>query len=441
MRHALRPPSEPKLSEADASAVERQTGNTLAAPRAAGASGALLSLDPAALDRLYPSHVRVDSDFRIVGIGRVIARLLPGCARRPRLDEIFDIERPRGARNFRMLAEARDQMLLMHSLGRPDLKLKGEVFPELDGRHLTLLTVPWIVNPRVLDRLDLRVSDFALGDATPDLMFMVETQAGLLEDAKAQAERLRNARDEAVAANRAKSDFLANMSHELRTPLNAIIGFSDYLMVLGGSQLSEKFRSYVADIHKSGRLLLDIVNDLLDLARIEAGRLTVEDEEFDLTGLVRDIAGSMKGIAQERAVSIEISGPRDGMAVRADPRLIRQILLNLLSNAIKFNREGGRVDVDIRRQPDGGIVIAVIDTGIGIDPENIPELFQPFRQANSRIARTYGGTGLGLSIVRQLACLHQGDIAMTSEPGRGTTVSVRLPPARVLGAEDNRSAG
>jgi signal transduction histidine kinase len=339
-----------------------------------------------------------------------------------------------------MLAEARDQMLLMHSLGLPDLKLKGEVFPELDGRHLTLLTVPWIINPKVLDRLDLRVNDFALGDATPDLMFMVETQAGLLEDAKVQAERLRNARDEAVAANRAKSDFLANMSHELRTPLNAIIGFSDYLMMLGGDQLSEKLRSYVADIHKSGRLLLDIVNDLLDLARIEAGRLPVEDEDFDLYALVRDIAGSMMAIAQERAVSIEIAEPRDRIAVRADSRLIRQILLNLLSNAIKFNREGGRVEIEIRRQADGGVVIAVADTGIGVDPEVIPELFQPFRQADSRVARTYGGTGLGLSIVRQLACLHQGDITMTSAPGKGTTVSVRLPPARVLAAGEIRSA-
>jgi signal transduction histidine kinase len=391
-----------------------------------------VALDARALDRLHPCHLYLDDRLAVVGAGRVIARLLPGLARRPRIENAFAFERPAAVHDFAALLRAGDQVFVLRSLKRPLLKLKGEALPIAGGRYAVLLMVPWISDTQLIDEFELTASDFARGDATPDLLFLVETQAQLLREAKELALDLKAARDQALIASRAKSEFLANMSHELRTPLNAIIGFSDYLMMLGDRAPGEQVADYVKDIYHSGQHLLAIVNDLLDLARIEAGKIALEESEFDLAALTQEAVRFVASQAEERNLDIrcEAFAPT---SVRADARLIRQLLVNLLSNAVKFNKPGGRIAITLGDMPDGDLELAIADTGIGVDPTLIPELFEPFRQADSKLARSYGGTGLGLAIVRRLARLHGGEVVMESEPGIGATVRLRLPASRLLG--------
>ena len=384
------------------------------------------------LDRLYPCHLYLDRDLRVVGAGRTAARLLPSLAGRPRLTDVFAFERPSAVDVFSELLLAADQVFILRSLERPDFKLKGELLPVAGRAFAVLLMTPWISDTRLIDEFGLTASDFARGDATPDLLFLVDTQAQLLRDAKELTADLRVARDQALVASRAKSEFLANMSHELRTPLNAIIGFSEFLMLLGEHAPREKAAAYVTDIHHSGKHLLAIVNDLLDLARIEAGKIVLDESEFELAELTCETVRFLAPQADEAGVRIRCCEQSQSAAVRADARLIRQILVNLLGNAVKFNRPGGRVAISLHRLPGGDLELVIADTGVGVDPAIISELFEPFRQAHSTIARSYGGTGLGLAIVRRLARMHDGDVAMESKPGVGATVRLRLPAARIL---------
>jgi signal transduction histidine kinase len=392
-----------------------------------------LHLGAADLDRLYPCHLVLDPDARVVGGGRVILRLLPELSEKPLLQDAFLIERPQDVADFAALCRARDQTVLLAARSRSAVRLKGEFFPVPAAGGAVLFTVLWFSDAGTLDELGLTINDFALSDASPDLLFLVETQAALLRDAQSLTERLKIARDEAVAASRLKSEFLGNMSHELRTPLNAIIGFSDYLLSVGNRTMAPKQLEYLQDIRSSGLFLLDIINDLLDLARIEQGKFALQEESLDLGDIAREAVKAVADKARERCIAIRKTGFAPPVVLRADRRMMQQVLLNLLSNAVKFNKDGGEVEVSASTAPQGDLTVCVADTGIGVDPAVIPQLFEPFRQANSRVARKYGGTGLGLAIVRQLVELHGGSVAMQSTPGAGTRVSITLPRRRLIG--------
>jgi two-component system cell cycle sensor histidine kinase PleC len=242
------------------------------------------------------------------------------------------------------------------------------------------------------------------------------------------------ARDEAQQANNAKSMLLANVSHELRTPLNAIIGFSDLMRHrIYGPLGDPRYEGYAEDIQRSGKLLLDLINDLLDVTRLESGHYELVETECDLAAILQEAAGLVKMQAEraEVAVTLRLNGmPR----VLADQRALRQIVLNLMSNAVKFTPAKGAVRLCCALGADGRPAIAVEDTGRGIAPAEIKDLFRPFaRTAEAKQAST-PGTGLGLAIVKSLVELHQGTIAMESRLGLGTTVTVKLPAARVIAA-------
>jgi len=396
-------------------------------------------LDRGGLDRLYPFHIRVDGEFRIAGIGRALSRIITLPCERPPLDAVFAIERPSDARDFASLLKAQGQVIIVGSLDHPELKLKGELFALPQRDHAVLLTVPWVRDTKLIEDFDLAVSDFAVGDSTPDHLFLIETQAALLNDAKAMTERLRMARDEALAASRAKTEFLANMSHELRTPLNAIIGFSDYLHLLGAQSIPERFLGYVKDINDAGRGLLVLVDDLLELSRLDLGKAVVSETQFDLVGVVGEIVRAVSGQAQAASVTIDFTPPTAVM-VCADERMVRQIAVNLLTNAIRFNKPGGSVKVRIEWPAAGGFALVVTDTGIGIAPERIPQLVRPYGE-NAQVARTQGGTGLGLSIVKRLVDLHDGELHIGSRPGEGTTATVLFPPDRLVPPADEDEGG
>ena len=230
----------------------------------------------------------------------------------------------------------------------------------------------------------------------------------------------------AEEANQAKSKFLANMSHELRTPLNAIIGFSE-IMESGmfGPLGAEKYREYCSDIRGSGQYLLEVINDILDMSKIEAGRIRLDFEDLELDTLLADAMRVVDGPAQEKQLNL-VARISPDLHLRADRRALKQIVLNLLSNAVKFTPEGGRVTVRGRASGDC-IVLAIADTGIGIAKEALTKLGRPFEQVESQLTKSHQGSGLGLAIAKSLAELHGGSMRIRSTLGQGTLVVVRLP--------------
>ena len=240
------------------------------------------------------------------------------------------------------------------------------------------------------------------------------------------------AKEQAELANRSKSEFLANMSHELRTPLNAIIGFSEMIRSgIYGPVGDAKYVEYAGDINISGQLLLELINDILDLSKIEAGKLELQEQIVEVAGavdacltVVRERAGRA-GLELERWLAEGLPG------LRADERKVKQMLLNLLSNAIKFTEPGGKVTVEAEVNREGGITISVSDTGIGIASEHMARVMEPFAQADNALNRRHQGTGLGLPLTKALVEVHGGDLELTSEPGVGTTASLLFPPERI----------
>ena len=234
----------------------------------------------------------------------------------------------------------------------------------------------------------------------------------------------------AEAANQAKSEFLANMSHELRTPLNAINGFSEIMAgEMFGPLGDPKYKGYAADILKSGQHLLSLINDVLDMAKIEAGKLTLHYETVSLKEVVDDAARLMRGKIEEAGLNLLVDAP-ELPEIEADYRGLKQVVLNLISNAVKFTPEGGHIVVAISREDDGRLRVAVTDTGIGIAAEDLNRLARPFEQVEGQHSKTTQGTGLGLALTKSLIELHGGTLSIESEPGRGTTVGFDVPIRR-----------
>jgi signal transduction histidine kinase len=243
------------------------------------------------------------------------------------------------------------------------------------------------------------------------------------------------ARVAAEGSNRAKANFLANMSHELRTPLNAILGFSEIIKSAAFGPIARNYQDYAGDIHTSGAHLLSLINEVLDLSKLEAGQFELSERHVDLAVLAESSMRLVEPQAQKAGIGLSHSIAADLSFIRADERRMRQILINILANAVKFTPAGGKVGLAMRRT-DKGLLIEISDTGIGIAADKVDLAMEPFSQVEADTNRHYQGTGLGLPLAKRLVELHGGTLSLASEVNSGTVVSILLPPDRVVSNPD-----
>jgi len=292
-----------------------------------------------------------------------------------------------------------------------------------------VLAIPMLREDQLIG--GLTVNKKTPGEFSPEVIELLKTFATQSALAIQNARLFREIADKSrqlEVASQHKSEFLANMSHELRTPLNAIIGFSEVLSERMFGDLNEKQDEYLKDIYASGTHLLSLINDILDLAKIEAGRMELELTDFDLPTAIENALILVRERAGRRGITLQATVDERLGEVRADERKIRQVVLNLLSNAIKFTPEGGRIEIRAA-SVDGAVEVAVADTGVGIAPEDQEAVFEEFRQVGSSAAKQEG-TGLGLALCRKFVELHNGRICVTSQVGVGSTFTFTIPVRR-----------
>jgi len=293
--------------------------------------------------------------------------------------------------------------------------------------YRALLAVPLLRENRIIG--GLVVNRKTPGEFAPDVIELLRTFAAqsalAIQNARLFQEIEEKSRQLEVA-NRHKSEFLASMSHELRTPLNAVIGFSEVLLERMFGELNDKQDEYLQDILSSGRHLLSLINDILDLAKIEAGRMELEVIDFHLPQAIDNAVTLVRERAARRAITLEVEIDSRLGEIKGDERKVKQVLLNLLSNAIKFTPEGGHVGVQAGLA-DGFAEVAVTDTGVGIAPEDHEAVFEEFRQVGTDYAKKHEGTGLGLTLSRRFVELHGGKIWVKSQLGQGATFTFTLP--------------
>jgi signal transduction histidine kinase len=264
----------------------------------------------------------------------------------------------------------------------------------------------------------------------------VTAYTDITEQEKAEAE-LRHAKEQAELANRAKSEFLTTMSHELRTPLNAVLGFAEIMEhQIHGPLGHPKYGEYIGDIHESGTHLLELINDILDVSRIETGQIELNADWLDVGVVVESSVRLVREKANQASLELLNMVNDDTLRLFADERRAKQILLNLLSNAVKFTPKGGRVSVDAGIDEGGNCFLSVSDTGVGIAPEDMDKVLSPFGQVDGSLSRRHEGSGLGLPLAGSLVELHGGTLDLDSEPGMGTTVTARFPTKRTARAKE-----
>ena len=409
---------------------------------------------------LFPFHIEVDRELVLRSLGRSLQKLVPTLVTGQPFRERFRLERPATEINSLEQLTALAAFYFILRCDEESIALRGQVIGHADGALLAVS--PWINAPEQVQHVRLQLRDFALHDPTPDLLFMMQGTARSLQETRElsrelhqRSQQLQVAMHEARTANMAKSRFLANVSHELRTPMTAILGYAD---MLHDDLADSRQREFVAVIREQGHRLLSIMDDVLDLSKIESGKFAVQFEHFSLYELLREVESHFRAAVGVKPITLQIQTHANIPAkIHSHRASLMQILKHLLGNAIKFTVQGEiRLVIDLRETTKQRLLqVSVVDPGIGIDLEQRHDLFHAFMQADDSTARSYGGTGLGLTISRRLARMLGGDIQVESQLGQGSTFRVTLdclteptdskgdatrPPAVAAGSDKSRFA-
>ena len=399
-------------------------------------------LDHGQFSKLFPFHFIVDADMRVIDTGSVLARVCPKIVPGTAINDHFLLFRlasePIKAFNRDFIARQENTLFVFKSTST-DLMLRCQVLILRDPERYLFLGSPWVRNPTELKALHLVLQDFALHDSTVDLLQLVQATSTSLHDAKQLSEKLEQrvadrtaelsmANAELSRVMRSKDDFLSAMSHELRTPLNAILGLSESLAEGVYGDMNTKQVKSINTIAESGHHLLALINDLLDIAKIGAGKMELELTKANVEDVCQASLRFVMEQAQKQKINLKLVMDNQSVMLTADERRLKQILVNLLSNAVKFTPNGGSVTLETKCDLESeSLMFSVRDTGIGIATEDLKRLFSPFTQLDSKLSRQYAGTGLGLTLVMKLVELHGGSVAVESEIGKGSCFTVRIP--------------
>ena len=382
-----------------------------------------LALSPEEMATLFPAYLLLDPDGQILAAGPSLRRHLGPDLPGRGLFDLVTLERPAGVTCLAGLRR-HQRALILRIDGERTLRLRGLVMDRGDHLWLLLGHIPDLQAEE--GGQPLQIVDFSPTDGTLDMMLAAEMRSGLLAETRALAAALEDQRNKAEAANRAKSAFLTTMSHEIRTPMNAVLGVAN---ILADTELTREQRDWLDVMTASGHGLMELLNNILDLSKIEAGLMEFKPEPFDLRELAQSVHGLFSPTAAVKNLRTELTFDLEGTAYVGDSLRVRQVLSNLVGNAVKFT-EAGHVLIAVRDRLEDGrrmVELSVSDTGIGISAEAISRLFQAFSQADSSTTRRYGGTGLGLSISRSLAEQMGGEIRVESRVGRGSTFTAVIP--------------
>jgi signal transduction histidine kinase len=387
----------------------------------------------AEFDLVFPFHIAFGPDLALSGIGRSLRKLAPGLQTGQRFDAAFAPKRPADPFTWARLVEGAGRLYTIRECFT-DVVLRGQFVPL--GGQLYFLGAPWLANTDDLKHRGLKLDDFAVHDPTLDLLQVLQLRNMVADDLQALMGRLKQQAVQIAEAARAKDAFLAGISHELRTPLTGILGMAEILGENLHGRLNERQAGHVRIIHTSGLRLLTLINNVIDLAKIGAGQVELQREICPIDSFCALAFERARVVAQPRNQQVSFVNEAAGVRVAVDPRRMAEVLGHLLSNAAKFTPEGG--EFGLRATADESDVrIEVWDRGIGIDPQNLPKLFQPFVQLDGRLTRRYDGTGVGLALVKQWVDLHGGRVEVESVSGSGSRFAVIL--ARV-GTEGARMA-
>lgn len=389
--------------------------------------------------KLFPFMFVLDQSMKVLEIGSALARIVVEMVPGSMLTDHFKLYRVGQNGLDAEFLQRQTASLIVFQAIKSNLFLRMQVLLVKNPDRYVFVGSPWLRAAAELKDIGIVLPDFALHDSTVDTLQLQQNTHVSLREAKelniTLERRVADRTSELSLANaelsrvmQSKDDFLSAMSHELRTPLNAILGLSESLCegVYGG--LTDKQSKSINTIAESGHHLLSLINDLLDIAKIGAGKMDLDWTNSNLEDLCKSSMRFISGLASKKKISISLFTDPIASTIHADQRRLKQILVNLLSNAVKFTEAGGHISLQTRSNPErNAIEISVTDNGIGISNSDIERLFRPFTQLDSKLSRQYAGTGLGLSLVLRLAELHGGSVEVKSELGKGSCFTVSLP--------------